>query len=170
MLQSLGHRRISDDGRSSPLQWHVEDNSPFYQLSALYSDLSLKEGLYVRSPLNNAEPTQEPRVMINERAQSQSPTPKAGFVVPDVLEYQRLRWARQAHIQQVRAQEHSAEQDEDDPRTINFQWLIDIVSTLSKTAGESTSTPDMTIQQASENIQAVIEGKDSSDTFGIETL
>lgn len=170
VLQSLGPKGVSDDARYSPIQRHLEKTTLFFQLSALYSDLSLVEGLYVRAPSGNAGPVQEPRTKMHDKAQSHSPSPEAGFIVPDAVTYNELRCARQAQIQQIGAHEYSAQRDEDDPRTLNFQWLINSISPESMAPGETTSTPDLTVRQASDKFQAIVEGKDSSNNVGIQTL
>jgi hypothetical protein len=180
-LRSLELRCVKYQSRrrsnpSGPGALYREKSVRFYYLSTIYSDLSLRQCLYVGQEATDPTDVQLPAVQNRE---SILKTPmfisKDGFVVPNRVsakdwEDPNLNFGPRGGSER-RDGRYKSTTDED-PFTLNFEWLEREVQSLSGPSSKPKiqDFSGANLDQCLQSVQSIIEDKLQSSTPGLDLL
>lgn len=168
---------LDDSGPAGLVNQYRESGVRFYQLTILYNDQSLRECLYASQLTSDSTQLQLPRTQkLAETFKTPKKVIEHGFILPNGLsleDYEDLILPSLSPEHKTRKTTAETLQSDEDPWTLNFEWLERKISDLSPWSSASQVSkykPGIPLDDCLELIRSSIVEKVTDSTSGIETL
>ncbi|KAL9129087.1 MAG: hypothetical protein Q9217_002359 [Psora testacea] len=172
-LQPLKYRSLNGRPASGLAQQYMDHGVKFYQLSVLYGDLSVSEGLYVHSlrgrEMEIAEPTRKTRPkVVKTPLQLQD-----DFILPNGIAHEELLSSIDVNLPMQLSTQDLAVPNAGSLRTIDLKWLAESISEIRTgltTKQERRELIARPFERTAENIIGTVEDIKASERPSTETL
>lgn len=168
---------LDDSGPAGLVNQYRESGVRFYQLTILYNDQSLRECLYASQLTSDSTQLQLPRTRkLAETLKTPKKLIEHGFILPDRLsleDYEDLILPPMSREHKTRKTIAETLHSDEDPWTLNFEWLerkISDLSPLSSASQVSKYKSGIPLDDCLELIRSSIVEKVTDRTSGIQTL
>lgn len=174
-LQLIHYKSRAGQTESGLGSFYHTNGAKFFQLIIFYNDMSLYRCLYVGQPLKNIMQVEPPRV------QHRAKTPKSfagviedDFIVSDRYSTEDLKCLSPVSLSPAAADVEAVEIEhlspDEDPWTLNFEWLDKQLRGFSPKSSEFGSGHTVTFEQCLDMIQSAMLEKVAVGNPGVESM
>ncbi|KAL9104673.1 MAG: hypothetical protein Q9163_000416 [Psora crenata] len=172
-LQLLKYGSLYGHPASGIAQMYMNNGVKFFQLSVLYNDLSVSEGLYTRLPGGTQIDLHEPNVKIHARETRTPLRIQDLFITPNGIAHEESLRMMYLNSSDATSPQGLLTSSAEDMRTMNFTWLVDNISAIKSGLSNPQVQPGKItgqFERALEIIEENINARISSETAGVESL
>ncbi|KAG8528071.1 uncharacterized protein KY384_006987 [Bacidia gigantensis] len=149
---------------------YFEEGWKFYQLYALFANLTLYEGIYARPPYPSQLELHEPNVRTRAQVLKTPAKLLDDFIVSDENAYEEDFGVTTEFQTRPSLATISHEHQSESSRTLNFEWLMSLILVISQGHEPGKLVPTIADGDAFSTIRAAIESRESSDFGRFDTL